>query len=330
MANLRKWTDEQLIEAVKTSISYSEISRKLGISVVAGNFRTIKKYMQRLNLSAGHLLGQAHGTSRPFNTRSLDSILVDNSTYNNTTMLKKRLVDAGILLNHCYVCNNDNWWKGKPLVLVLDHINGKYNDNRKENLRLVCPNCNSQLPTFCRGDRKSKLPVLRRCAICNAEITEHSKSGLCSKCAKSRLNRLRNVNKPTKEELEMLIKEMSWTDLGKKFHVSDNAVKKWVKQYGIEFRTRPYIKNANKVDCPCSQCGKDFYTTHYKKQKYCSIRCKNLAQRKTVRPSKEELELLLKENSLRKIAKKFGVSHHDIIRWATDYEIDKKVIKQNQ
>jgi hypothetical protein len=39
-------------------------------------------------------------------------------------------------------------WLGKPLVLILDHINGKHNDHRLVNLRLLCPNCNSQQPTF--------------------------------------------------------------------------------------------------------------------------------------------------------------------------------------
>ena len=38
-------------------------------------------------------------------------------------------------------------WQGKPLTLILDHINGKNNDDRLENLRWVCPNCNRQLPT---------------------------------------------------------------------------------------------------------------------------------------------------------------------------------------
>jgi hypothetical protein len=56
-------------------------------------------------------------------------------------------------------CDNDEClfhteplvWNGKPLSLVLDHRNGNNSDNRPQNLRLLCPNCDSQLET--RGGR---------------------------------------------------------------------------------------------------------------------------------------------------------------------------------
>lgn len=38
-------------------------------------------------------------------------------------------------------------WNGKVLQLILDHVNGNSNDSHPENLRFVCPNCDSQLPT---------------------------------------------------------------------------------------------------------------------------------------------------------------------------------------
>jgi hypothetical protein len=46
------------------------------------------------------------------------------------------------------------------LSLILDHINGVNNDNRIENIRIVCPNCNATLDTHC-GKNKSKKNILK-------------------------------------------------------------------------------------------------------------------------------------------------------------------------
>ena len=76
-------------------------------------------------------------------------VFVENSPYtNNRILLKKRLLDAGILDNQCILCGQGPVWNGKPMVLQLDHINGKNNDHRIENLRILCPNCHSQTETY--------------------------------------------------------------------------------------------------------------------------------------------------------------------------------------
>jgi len=55
----------------------------------------------------------------------------------------------------CAICGADDKWNGVTLALILDHINGDASDNRRENLRLICPNCDSQLPTYKARNRGS-------------------------------------------------------------------------------------------------------------------------------------------------------------------------------
>ena len=48
----------------------------------------------------------------------------------------------------CNICGMSDSWNGKNLVFILDHIDGDASNNCRENLRLICPNCDSQLPTY--------------------------------------------------------------------------------------------------------------------------------------------------------------------------------------
>lgn len=50
--------------------------------------------------------------------------------------------------NKCSICKMENIWNGKLIIFILDHIDGNSENNWKENLRCVCPNCDSQLDTY--------------------------------------------------------------------------------------------------------------------------------------------------------------------------------------
>jgi hypothetical protein len=71
--------------------------------------------------------------------------------------IKRRLLQAGILENRCDACSITEW-RGKPLSIQIDHINGVRDDHRVENLRMLCPNCHSQTPTFAARNRRKPNP----------------------------------------------------------------------------------------------------------------------------------------------------------------------------
>ena len=57
--------------------------------------------------------------------------------------------------NKCAICAMPNEWCGQPLNFILDHINGDASNSSRENVRLICPNCDSQLPTFKSRNKNS-------------------------------------------------------------------------------------------------------------------------------------------------------------------------------
>lgn len=215
---------------VATHKSYKEILATFGLENKGNNFKTLKQRMNEDCVEYSHL--QKKGDNlRVFNTaKPLKEIMVINSNFSRGH-LKKRLLKEGLLLNKCYECGLSDYWNNKPICLQLDHINGVSNDNRLENLRMLCPNCHSQTTTFAgRGLRLEKNKI--KYGSDNVKFDMRSNHN-------PRLKR-RKVKRPSKDVLEKLVWLTPTLQLAKTFGVSDKAISKWCIAYGISKPPRGY------------------------------------------------------------------------------------------
>ncbi len=143
--------DSEITAAVSSAKSLAEALRLLNRSYVGSNYRFLQTAISRLQLDTSHW--ERFGRHIPKTKISWEHVLVEKSPYALTTSRRRRLVLEGLLKNICAICSQVPQWNGYPLTLRLDHVNGKRNDHRITNLRFVCPNCDSQLPTYCSKNR---------------------------------------------------------------------------------------------------------------------------------------------------------------------------------
>lgn len=235
------FTEDELRAAVAVSESYAAALRRLGMRPAGGNFGTIRRWTDAWSIPTDHFdpsaarlrtLARVRGGPRP-----LAEVLVRDSTYSRGT-LKQRLYDEGLKARSCELCGQGEQWRGRKMALILDHINGVATDNRLENLRIVCPNCAATLDTHC-GRNVNRA---RACAVCGEKFIpkwrdQRQCSWVCggfSERSRAASVARRTVERPPYEQLLEEIASTSYLAVGRKYGVSDNAIRKWVRQYERE------------------------------------------------------------------------------------------------
>ena len=228
--------EEEARAAVIASRSYSEALRRLGLRPVGGNHRLFRRWVDGVwNIPTDHF--SPWGTGVRKEARALEDVLVEGSTYDRAA-LKLRLYDSGLRRRCCELCGQGEIWHGRRMALILDHVNGVPDDNRLENLRIVCANCNATLDTHC-GKQNRRRRTERNCQHCDEAFTPRTASQrYCSRYCGSRqtLLRLRRVERPPLDQLLSELAESSYSAVGRRYGVSDNAVRKWVRAYEAERR----------------------------------------------------------------------------------------------
>ncbi|KAF4410378.1 HNH endonuclease signature motif containing protein [Streptomyces lycii] len=154
-----RWTKEVLEAAVTASANMNEVLRRLGLETVGGNHTHISRRVRALGIDTSHFTGRPAGVPAPRGRRrTAAEILVEQGPGQtrrvHSDRLKRLMLEAG-RRDGCALCGTEPVWRGRPLPLEVDHIDGRWWNNRLENLRLLCPNCHSATDTY-RGRNKGR------------------------------------------------------------------------------------------------------------------------------------------------------------------------------
>jgi Zn finger protein HypA/HybF involved in hydrogenase expression len=238
--DIRTWTDNLLREAVESNYSMAAVLRTLELHVNGSSSRVLKKHIERLGLSVSHFKKSNIKENFKNKTIPYEKVFKENSLV-DSSVLKSAVKRWEVIPHLCKGCGNTGTHNGQPLVLQLDHENGIRNDNRKENLRYLCPNCHSQTPTFSRA----KAVLTLKCKNCKQNFRTNKNKIFCSKTCSglgSKNRELISIRKVNHEEVfKVFQKNGTFLGTAKKFGISDNAVKKIVKKFAVPAGIEPAI-----------------------------------------------------------------------------------------
>jgi len=149
---------EELRRLVSVHVSVAAVTRDLGLAINGRAATEVSARIKSLGLDTSHFTGAAWTRGKTCETDDTlrraraklrlrdEDVFVANSPLYAGSALVPRLMERGWPYA-CAWCGISRW-RDKRLVLHLDHANGIHNDNRLENLRLLCPNCHSQTETY--------------------------------------------------------------------------------------------------------------------------------------------------------------------------------------
>lgn len=184
----RKTYEKKVCELATQCTNANQIAKILGKGTSRQSLEAIDNILKKYNQSySNECLHHSLITKQRMETKSLEEILVNGSVY-NSTKLRNRLIQEGLKEHRCESCNKTHWvckitnWEKVPIPLQLHHLNGDHNDNRLENLQLICPTCHALTDNYA-GKNITKEKETHICEVCHKEFEHkrHSTNRFCSK-----------------------------------------------------------------------------------------------------------------------------------------------------
>lgn len=231
------YTQAEARTAIAASMSWTEALRRLGRCPTGGAPAVLKKWAARWEIPTKHFdPNAARGRAARSRRAPLEELLVERSPAKRGS-LKKRLYEEGLKERACELCGQGEEWNGRRMALILDHINGVRDDNRLENLRIVCPNCNATLDTHC-GRAVQRVSVIRACAGCDASfrVNRPTQRYCSAPCAAKHVprdgTRQRKAIRPALDVLLVMLDCSGYEAVARRFGVSSAAIRTWISDYG--------------------------------------------------------------------------------------------------
>lgn len=162
---MKKYSKENLEPIIKNNDNIKDCLIQLGRKTTGDNYKFLKRHIQKYDLDISHFTSKKELQKRARIKRGgsfrdeipVEEIFKKSDIHRGGNDLKRKIFKYSLIKDYrCSLCGQDENWVTGKLSLVLDHINGDNTDNRLENLRFVCPNCDSTLPTFKGRNIKNK------------------------------------------------------------------------------------------------------------------------------------------------------------------------------
>jgi hypothetical protein len=250
---------EELQTAVDKSQSYANTFRVLGLSDCNNRnyYRWFHNILKIHTFDISHFKGRGWSKGQTLNLPSaatqLEKVLVKDKAA-NTNRLKKRLIKAELKQHQCEACGLTEW-QNVPIPIELHHRDGDRNNNTLINLTILCPNCHALTDTYCGKNIKRYRAKLEKIKLNNQITNDNTPNSLpssiysCADCGRGiktcgkRCIRCANINTaktrkyvfkidwPKTAELKKMVASTSYLFTGKSLGVTDNAVRKRIKNH---------------------------------------------------------------------------------------------------